>query len=329
MTFKRGCDSITEMRSVYDASEAYAFRKTLGNASLRPTTVRCIFSIFRNFFFRQSCYALLPGRVPISRVDHPLDKKIPFTPSWVTVYIDFVPYWIRMLTFLLQTYGSRSIDAVREFVSSMAKLYKFAVEVYSKNLSTTDRPFYVAHPKFFLIHFTDPHLMCIPSLHVMVVIHTYTKFAAILRSLGEAESRAAQIEEMRQGALAICQAILFVKQHSVNCIGASVYAMTRFDPALFPHEEAEDFCSRLFGSIPPAHLPQTDCIRVPQDRGGCRAGKCKACRLAVPGTRLPAADIAEISAHITDSYRRFREEGKGARSWEEPLLNFLRGLPQA
>ena len=257
-----------------------------------------------------------------------MDKKIPFTPKWVTVYIDFVPYWIRMLTFLLKTYGSRSLNAVRDFLSSMNKLYVFAAEVYRKNLSTTDRPFYVARPKFFLIHFSDPHLMCIPSLHVMVVIHTYTKFAAILRSLGEAETHAARIEEMRQGALAICQAILFVKQHSVNCIGASIYAMTRFDPEVFPHEEAEAFCSRLIDGIPFTYFPWIGCLRIPHDYHGCMTAGCRTCSLAVPRTKLPKADIAEIKAHITDSYRRFREEGKNAQSWEEPLLNFLRGLPQ-
>jgi len=236
---------------VYDASVPYAFAKTLGTPSLRPAALRCIFSIFRNFFFCQFCMALLPGRAPVSRVDHPLDLKIPFAPAWVNVYIDFVAYWVRALTFLLQNFGRRSFGEVRGFLSSMGRLYEFAGQVYRKNLSTTDRPFCIARPRFFMIHLTDPHLMCIPSLHVMVVIFSYAKFAAMLKALGAAEKCAAQIEEMRRGALAICQAILFVKQHSVNCIGASIYAMTRFDPALFPHEEAEAFCACLFDPPPP------------------------------------------------------------------------------
>ena len=288
------------MKSVYHASVAYAFRRTLGNQFLRPTTLRCISSIFRNFFFSQSRHAFFPSRVPVSRVDHPLDRKLPFDPKWVNVYMDFTPYWIRVLAFLLWNYGSRSLCVVREFISSTGRLYTFAATVYRKNLSTTDRPFYVANPKFFTIHLTDPHLMCIPSLHVMVAIHTYTKFAAAIRSLNDAENRAAQIEEMRQGAFAICQSILFVKQHSVNCIGASVYAMTRFDPELFPPEEAEAFCSRFLDTSP----------------------------LVVPITKVPKEIIAEVRAYITDSYRHFREEGKTAESWDEPILNFLRQLPQ-
>jgi hypothetical protein len=189
--------------SVYDESAAYACVKTICTPALRPENIRCIKSIFYNFFFRQYKAAWLPGRAPVSKVDHPLDQKIPFVPAWVTIYLDFVHFWIRMLSFLLRNYGHRAYAAVREFISSMGKLYAFAAEAYQKNFSTTSRPFYIARPRFLVIHMFDPHLMCIPSLHVMVVIRTYTKFAAILRSLNEADHCSAQIDEIKQGALAI------------------------------------------------------------------------------------------------------------------------------
>jgi len=35
-----------------------------------------------------------------------------------------------------------------------------------------------------------------------------------------------------------------------------------------------------------------------------------------------------MKAHIAGAYRRFSEEGKTAQSWEEPVLNFLRGMPR-
>jgi hypothetical protein len=199
----------------------------------------------------------------------------------------------------------------------MGKLYAFAAEAYRKNFSTTDRPFYIARPRFFLIHLVDPHLMCVPSLHVMVAIHTWTKFAAMLRSLGEAENCAAQIEEMKRGALAITQAILFVKQHSVNCIPAALYAMTRFDAELFPPEAAEAFAGMLFEPPPPA-FSQTLFANY-----SVRPS-------AAPRTALPAQDIAEIKAHIIGMYRRFLAEGRTAeQSWKEPLLKFLRQMPTA
>ena len=301
-------------KSVYDESVGYTFIKTLSSPLLRPAVIRCVASILWHFFFRQYRAALLPGRIPVTRVDHPLDEKIPFKPSWVTVYLDFVTFWVRMITFLLRVYGRRSFGAVKQFIASMGYLYVFAAEVYRHNFSTTDRPFYIARPRFFLIHLVDPHLMCIPSLHVMVVIRTYTQFAAILRAFGDSRRFAAQIEEMKQGALAITQAILFVKQHSVNCIAAALYAMTCVDGELFPPEEAESFTGLLFGEPPPAaHGTRVNATVRPE---------------SAPRTRLPEGDIAEIKAHILSLYFRFLSERKNAKTWEEPLLNFLRPLPR-
>jgi hypothetical protein len=320
MTIDRKYGSIPQMKnasSVYDEPPFYSFAKSLCVSSLRPAVIRCIASIFYNFFFRQYRAALLPGNVPVSKVDHPLDLKIPFVPSWITIYLDFVTYWTRMLGFLLRTYRHRAYDAVREFIVSMGRLYSFAAEAYQKNFSTTDRPFYIARPRFFVIHLLDPHLMCVPSLHVMVVVWTYTKFAAILRSFNEAGRYAAQIEEMKQGALAITHAILFVKQHSVNCIAAALYAMIRFGGELFPPEEAEAFIKLLFWEAPPPSPLRTG--RLPANY--------KVRPWAAPRTKIPAADASIIKTHITILFRRFLEEGKTTRKWEEPLLNFMRQHP--
>jgi len=304
--------------SVYDETPIYASVKTLTVSSMRPAAIRCIISIFYNFFFRQYRAAWQPGRVPVSRVDHPLDLKIPFIPSWITIYLDFIAFWVRMLSFLLRTYRRGAYTAVSEFLTAIGKLYHFAAETYQKNFSTTNRPFYIARPRFFLIHLVDPHLMCIPSLHVMVVILTYTRFAAILRSLGETEQCSAHSEEMKQGALAITRAILFVKQHSVNCVAAGLYAMTCFDGKLFPPEEAEAFTARLFDEPPP--VPSSAADRHPQNY--------RTRPWAAPKTKISTADAAEIKTHIINLYRRFLAEGKTARHWTEPLLRFLQQSPK-
>ena len=304
--------------SVYDESASYAYIKCHLVPSLRPTAVRSSISIFRTFFLRQYIAAWLPGRIPVSRADHPLDQKIPFTPSWIMVYLDFVSFWLRMLTFFLMRYGRRAHAEVRDFIATLRNLYAFAAEVYKRNLTTTNRPFYIARPRFFLIHLTDPHLMCVPSLHVMVVIRTYTKFAAILRSLGEADSHKAHIEEMRRGALAITQAILFVKQHSVNCIPAALYAMTRFDSALFPPDEALAFAESLFCDAPSTLPSAADHVQVNE----------RVRPHAIPKIKIPAEDIAAIKAHIIALYRRFLAEGESAKNWEEPLLRFISQMPR-
>jgi hypothetical protein len=140
--------------------------------------------------------------------------------------------------------------------------------------------------------------MCIPSLHVMVMILSYTRFRRILGGFGGGEALEAQIEEVNAGAALITEAILYVKQHSVNCVSAAMYAMSRFDPALFPRQEAERFVSRLF---------------VP--------------RGALPG--ISAADGEIIRDHIIALYRHFMDESPApGEPWEKPLLRFLQGLPR-
>jgi hypothetical protein len=124
----------------------------------------------------------------------------------------------------------------------------------------------------------------------MVVIRTYTAFQAIIRSLGDTERFAPQLEEIKQGAVTITEALLYVKQHSINCVAAAMYTMTCFDKTLFSPEEANDFVSRLF-----RHTQSP----TPQDR-------------------------TRIRNYIREQYRGFLAEAQGAASWEEPLLRFLR-----
>jgi hypothetical protein len=266
--------------------------KVFFNPVLRKRGLLCFKRILYNFFFLQYKAALL-RIIPVSRVDHPLDAKIPFLPEWVGIYLDFTCFWIRMIGFVLDRGGTRAETLAGDFIESMGRLYAFAAEVYTRNLSTTGRPRYLRSLRFVLIHAVDPHLMCIPSLHVMVMIRTYTGFTAIIRELGDEEALAPRIEEVRRGALAITEAILYVKQHSVNCIAAAMYAMTRFDGS-FPPGEAESFVSLLFNR---------------------------------PGPISPE-DCAVLRDHILSLYRRFQDEGEGAPSWRDPLLRFLGALPK-
>jgi hypothetical protein len=248
--------------------------------------LRCVRIILYYFFYPQFKAAFLPGRIPVTRMDHPLDGEIPFNPRWVGIYLDFVSSWVRMTGFLLGRFGRKAAAPALDFIETMGSLYTLASEVSRKNLSTTSRPRYYKRPRFLLIHAADPHLMCVPSLHVMIVIRTYTKFRAIAKELGES-NLACQTEEVRQRALDITEAILYVKQHSVNCIPAAMYVMTRFDPRLFGAEEAEDFVSALFTR-----------------------------------PRSPEKSAA-IRAYIMLRYRQFLAEGAAAKDWKEPLLKFL------
>jgi hypothetical protein len=273
---------------VADVSTAGTVLRILRNPSLRKAAARCVRKIFYHFFYLQFKAALRPGRIPVTPVDHPLDREIPFEPRRVKVYLDFVSSWIRMTGFLLDRFGEKAAAPVMDFIETMGRLYELASEVYQKNLSTTARPRYRKSLRFLLIHAADPHLMCVPSLHVMVVIRTYTKFRAIVKDLDADAVLSDRVEEVRRLALDITEAVLYVKQHSVNCIPAAMYAMTCFDPALFGAEEAEDFASALFTEP------------------------------------LSPAESADIRAYIISLYRRFLAEGDTCEDWKKPLLKFLR-----
>jgi len=284
----------TTIGKIADESVPLAFFRIMGSPYLRITGLQCIASAFRNFFFLQYRAALSPGLIPVTRVDHPLDLKIPFLPGKVKTYLDFIAFWVRCLGFLLRQCGRKALEPVRSFIESIGQAYAFAAEVYRINLSTTDRPFYITQPRFLFIHAVDPHLMCIPSLHVMIVIRTYTLFKETIRAMGNETLFAAHAEELRRGALAITDAVLFVKQHSVNCISAAMYAMSRFDTRLFPPAEAERFASDLFRE----------------------------------GNSLTREDGEEIREHILSLYRRFLIEGEKSDDWKKPLLDFLNELPR-
>ena len=283
--------------AIRDISVPLTVIKVLISPYLRITALRCIASILKNFFLLQYRAALNPGIVPVTRVDHPLDNKIPFLPCKVNLYLDFVASWVRSIGFLLRIKkpGRRALESVRYFMESMGSLYAWAAQVYEKNMSTTNRPFYIQNLHFLVIHIADPHLLCIPSLHVMIVIRTYTLMRKIWRDAGDELLFAPQVNELYSGALAITEAVLFIKQHSVNCIPAAMYTMTRFDESLFPPDEAERFAADLFQK-----------------------------------TKKPGpADADEIRKHIVSIYRRFLAQGEAAGSdWTKPLLDFLIELPK-
>ncbi|MDR0601144.1 MAG: hypothetical protein LBG42_02060 [Treponema sp.] len=288
-------------KSIYDAPVISAFIKVFGCSFLRRTGADCTVKQLYHFFFRQYRAALQPGLIPVTPVDHPLDEKIPFTPSWVHVYLDFVAFWLRVISFLHHTFGRRSNRAIKTLILSVRRIYLSASRIYRRNLSTTSRPFYIVRPHFFFIHLLDPHLLCIPSLHVMVVINAHIQFRDIVRGMGREGEFSGQTEELRRGAIAITESLLYVKQHSINCVAAAMYVLTCIDRRLFPEEEAEAFASQLFSGAGAAP--------------------------AMPKTSIPEEDGCAVREHILSTYRRFVEEGRGAKTWDEPLIDFLRSLP--
>jgi hypothetical protein len=144
----------------------------------------------------------------------------------------------------------------------------------------------------------------------MVMICAYTQFAAAIKELDGSGAYDAQVAEIRRGARDITEAILYVKQHSVNCVAAAMYAMTCFDEGLFPPKEAEDFAARLFAPLTANEAPG-------------------------PTEKLPKIDTETGDAardHIVKLYREFLSQRPGGQggapkgAWAKPLLDFLEPL---
>jgi hypothetical protein len=199
--------------------------------------------------------------------------------------MDFSGFWIRELAAVLRKEG---VAAAHAFIIDIIEVYHRAATVYKQNMSTTSRPRYLKNPHFVTIHLLDPHLMCIPSLHVMLMIYMYTK------STDEREYREKSTESsaIREHALRITDSVLFIKQHSVNCVSAAMYAMTCMLGEKFSPEIAEEFAGRIFTLSHDASVPRVD----------------------------------EIRAYIKSLYHQFLD-GYDEKQWEKPLLDFLQRIP--
>jgi hypothetical protein len=62
-------------------------------------------------------------------------------------------------------------------------------------------------------------------------------------------------------AVEIAETVLYVKQHSVNCIPAALYMMTRITPELFTIEDGVDFINSLFRSAEDISQEDKNAIR--------------------------------------------------------------------
>ena len=229
-------------------------------------------------------------KIPIVNVQIPLDDQIPFIPEKVEVYIHFINFWLSPITMLFFRLGLRqALPAAKTFLFYITKAYSEATKVYSYRLSTTDRPDYKKGRHFKAIHRLDPHYLCVPSLHVAIVVLTFSFFKTIFeRANFTQEEKKNWNEELYSGALAITESVLFVKQHSVNCVSAAMYMMTKITPFITA-QEAQDFISHIFENSP----------EIDQEK------------------RI------EIVKHIMNMFNQFSQESKQTDKWEVPIQNWL------
>ena len=253
-------------------------------------------TVLRDFFALQFSVKFGFKKIPVINVDHPLDATVPFTPERVSVYLDFVAFWIRPLGYIRKRYGRKAgVRYTARFLALIDRCYRDAAEVYRFRMTTTKRPKYYKG-KFRIIHLFDPHLLCVPSLHVIIVALAHTFYRVAFEELGMEEKEAEALnKELFDGAVAITETVLYIKQHSVNCIPAALYALTRVWPEEVTPSFVVDFINALFAGA----------------------------------NDVTPLDAARIRAYITEMYEELFLEGCHDSDWITPLQRWLNSYAMA
>ncbi len=242
------------------------------------------------FFIPQYLQKIKVLKRPVKSVDHELDSKIPFKPSYLKCYMDFVNVWVRPLVMLVHRFGIMSGSKLAgEFLRYIKMTYEQAYEVYKVTFTTTKRP--ESDLKGIKkLHKADPHYCCVPSLHISIVCLCYSFHKMIFERESFTEyEKEKWTKELHSRVIEIAETVLYLKQHSVNCIPAALYMMTRITPELFTPADAVNFINDLF----------------------------------VNSEDIKEEDRKKINSHIQFTYERFLLEGCFQDDWTRPLINWI------
>ncbi|MGI5096801.1 hypothetical protein IZU27_03380 [Treponema socranskii] len=258
---------------------------------------RFLRTVVRDFFWLQFSVKWRFKTIPVLDVSHPLDELIPFTPDKVKIYLNFTNFWIRPMTFLFRRLGvKKALPYCIEYLSLIETAYANAAKVYRFCMTTTKRPDYKTDAAFKMIHAFDPHLLCVPSLHVAIVILASVYYADVFKNDDfTEEERETYTAELREGARRIIESVLYVKQHSVNCIPAAMYMMLYVLKNRFTISAGIDIINSLFAD----------------------------------DETLSDSDKKKISAHIHFMFERLLLEGANENDWTVPVKRWLKSYARS
>ena len=258
---------------------------------------RFLRTVVRDFFWLQFSVKWRFKTIPVLDVSHPLDESIPFTPCKVKIYLNFTNFWIRPMTFLFRRLGvKKALPFCIEYLSLIETAYANAAKVYRFCMTTTQRPDYKTDAAFKMIHAFDPHLLCVPSLHVAIVILSSVYYADVFKNDDfTEEERKTYTAELREGARRIIESVLYVKQHSVNCIPAAMYMMLYVLKNRFTISTGIDIINSLFAD----------------------------------DETLSDSDKKKISAHIHFMFERLLLEGANENDWTVPVKRWLKSYARS
>lgn len=283
-----------KLKPIKELSVAKAFLVLPFRWSSLKSLCGYLYTVVTKFFWLQFSVKLGLRKIPVLPVDNALDKKVPFNPLKVPIYLDFIHFWVRPMVFIINKFGTKkAVPYCAKFFAIIDKSYQEAARIYSFRMSTTDRPMCKVDKSvqrhFNTIRTVDPHYLCVPSLHIAIVVLAYTFFRQTFKEL-EMDNKEQDFynAELYRGALDIAETVLYVKQHSVNCIPAALFMMTNLIPEYFKAEDARIFINDLF----------KDC------------------------TDIQPEDKINIHNHIKNMYENLLQE-KGDKDWTEPVKNWI------
>ncbi|MBP5357744.1 MAG: hypothetical protein J6Y69_00980 [Treponema sp.] len=242
------------------------------------------------FFMPQYFKKIHLRHTPVKHVDHQLDEKVPYREDLISCYMDFINVWVRPLSMMMHRFNTfQGAKLSYEWFKYLCLTYSEAYSMYSYSMTTTYRP-KPETKKVKALYAGDPHYMCVPSLHIAIVCLCFSFYRMLFkREEFTPEETEMWNKELFERAVDIGETVLYIKQHSVNCIPAALYMITRIVPELFTPETAIEFISALFKN-------KTD---------------------------ISETDRKKIQAHILFTYERFLLEGAIEEDWRDPIIRWL------
>lgn len=291
LTRKEKRDRKFEKRPLSSFSGIYPYFRLLWSPRTAGVSWKFIFTVIKNYLGTQFLQKWGFYHLPVVHVDSPLDKKIPFTPAKVHVYMDFVYLFLRPVTMLIRRFGIKKAAPIcNAWFTATTTTYREAGRMYRHCLSTTERPAYRENFQFRVIHAFDPHLLCVPSLHIALIALAEVFFKREFKNAGLSDAECFKKNtELYNRAIEIAESVLYMKQHSVNCIPAALYMITKLFPELFTPNDATNFINDMFLS--------TELINQ--------------------------KDVSSIKEYISFMYERYLLEGVAADDWRDPVIRWI------
>jgi hypothetical protein len=203
------------------------------------------------FFLPQFETLLFPGLRPVMTLAHPLDERLPFRPQRLRQYLGYMQVVLKTMGFILDSCGSAARPEVARMFRALCRLYYLSSAVYRRCQSTTSQRLpLLASPYSLLIRLFDPHLHCVPSLHILAVCYNYWAAGQVLRrQLPAGHPALSRVPDLFAIAVSIAETVLLVKQHSVLDIAPSLFLLSRCFPG-YDDAEAQRFVGALFRRRP-------------------------------------------------------------------------------